>query len=355
MLEKKKVLVIDDSAFMRRVISDIINSDHRFIVVGTANNGEEGLKKIQYLNPDVITLDVEMPSMNGLEMLKVLMKTNPKPVVVISALTKEDADTTIRALGLGAVDFITKPKNIFKMNEEEIKTHILEKIFIASKIHNFPSRSEKKTEKYVARNSVLASPSSKLKKVVAIGTSTGGPRALQEVLPYLPKALPASYVIVQHMPPGFTKSLAERLNTLSNITVKEAEDKDILYPGVAYIAPGDYHILIEKANNLSDYWIRLSSSPAVGGHRPSVNVMLNSLAETNLNNIIGVIMTGMGSDGCEGMKKLKTKNNAFIIAQDEKTCVVYGMPKAVVESGIANVVVPIQQIAKEIVKAVEVF
>ncbi|WP_341877207.1 chemotaxis response regulator protein-glutamate methylesterase [Defluviitalea saccharophila] len=354
MMEKKKVLVIDDSAFMRRVISDIINNDHRFIVVGTANNGEEGLKKIQELNPDVITLDVEMPSMNGLEMLNVLMKTNPKPVLVISALTKEGADTTIQALGLGAVDFITKPKNIFKMNEDEIKTHILEKISIASKIHNFPSRSEKKIEKYVTKSRAVSSPSSKLKKIVAIGTSTGGPRALQEVLPYIPKELPASYVIVQHMPPGFTKSLAERLNSLSDITVKEAEDKDILYPGVAYIAPGDYHILIEKANYSSDYWIRLSSSPSVGGHRPSVNVMLNSLSETNLDNIVGVIMTGMGSDGCEGMKNLKTKNNAYIIAQDEKTCVVYGMPKAVVESGIANVVVPIQQIAKEIVKAVEV-
>jgi len=353
MLEKKKVLVIDDSAFMRRVISDIINSDHRFIVVGTANNGEEGLKKTQELDPDVITFDVEMPSMNGLEMLNVLMKTNPKPVIVISALTKEGADTTIQALGLGAVDFITKPKNIFKMNEEEIKTHILEKIFLASKIHNFPTRNEKKIEKHTVKR-VFSSPSSNVKKIVAIGTSTGGPRALQEVLPYLPKELPACYVIVQHMPPGFTKSLAERLNTLSEITVKEAEDKDILRPGVAYIAPGDYHILIEKSSNSSDYWIRLSSSPAVGGHRPSVNVMLNSLSETNLDNIIGVIMTGMGSDGCEGMKNLKVKNNAYIIAQDEKTCVVYGMPKAVVESGIADVVVPIQRIAKEIVKAVEV-
>lgn len=354
MMDKKKILVIDDSAFMRRVISDIINNDHRFIVVGTANNGEEGLKKIQELNPDVITLDVEMPAMNGLEMLKVLMKTNPKPVLVISALTKEGADTTIRALGLGAVDFITKPKNIFKMNEEEIKMHILEKIFIASRIHNFPTRTEKTIKELKIKSKVVSSSNLSLKKIVTIGTSTGGPRALQEVLPYLPKNLPASYVIVQHMPPGFTKSLAERLNSLSDITVKEAEDKDILYPGVAYIAPGDYHILIEKANHTSDYWIRLSSSPSVGGHRPSVNVMFNSLSETKLDNIIGVIMTGMGSDGCEGMKNLKSKNNAFIIAQDEKSCVVFGMPKTVIESGIADVVVPVQHIAKEIIKAVEV-
>lgn len=355
MKNKVKILVVDDSAFMRRVISDIINSDNRFMVVGTAKNGEEGLQKIEELDPDVVTLDIDMPSMDGLEMLGVLMKTGFKPILVISALTKEDADTTIKALELGAVDFVMKPKNIFRMNEEELKTQILEKILIASKIDRLHIKDGRKMENHTMRNRKLLSPNSNVKKIVAIGTSTGGPRALQEVLPYIPKDLPASYIIVQHMPPGFTKSLAERLNALSDITIKEAEDKDILHPGVAYIAPGDYHILIEKANQDSDYQIRLSSTPPTAGHRPSVNVMLNSLAETSLNNIVGVIMTGMGTDGCEGMKNIKSKKNAYVIAQNEKTCVVYGMPKAVIEAGIADVVVPLQQIAKEIIKVVGVF
>ncbi|WP_242860843.1 protein-glutamate methylesterase/protein-glutamine glutaminase [Defluviitalea phaphyphila] len=362
MIKKKKILVIDDSAFMRRVISDIINSDNRLIVVGTAKNGKEGLRKIKELNPDVITTDIEMPTMNGLEMIKILMETTPKPVLVISAFTKEGADTTIKALELGAVDFITKPENIFKINKEETKKQILEKIITASNIRNLPHKNIKnirKDIKNIEKNTIkkesIKEYGKYLRKIVAIGTSTGGPRALQEVLPYIPKTLPASYVIVQHMPPGFTKSLSERLNSLSDITVKEAKDKDILYPGVAYIAPGDYHILIEKANNSSDYWIRLSSSPPVAGHRPSVNVMFNSLIETNFNDIIGVIMTGMGTDGLEGMKNLKRKKNAFIIAQEEKSCVVYGMPRAVIEAGIADVVVPLHKIAKEIIKVVEVF
>lgn len=349
-----KILIVDDSAFMRRVISDIINSDYRFTVVGTAKNGEEGLEKVNELEPDVITLDVDMPGMDGLEMLRILMKENPKPVLLISALTKEGADTTIKALGLGAVDFITKPNNIFKMNEKDIKNEIIKRIYLISNISNFPFDNKKFKRKLIQNSQKQISNHSDIKKIIAIGTSTGGPRALQEVLPDIPQNLSATYVIVQHMPPGFTKSLAERLNNLCQIKVKEAEDKDMLYPGVAYIAPGNYHILIEKVPYTTNFWIRLSSSPSVSGHRPSVNVMLNSLSEINVNNVVGVIMTGMGNDGCEGMKNLKQKNNAHIIAQDEKTCVIYGMPKSVIDEGIADVIVPINQIAKEIIKVVEV-
>ncbi|NLJ87203.1 MAG: chemotaxis response regulator protein-glutamate methylesterase [Epulopiscium sp.] len=362
MNRKIKILVVDDSAFMRRVISDIINSDYRFTVIGTAKNGEEGLEKVRELDPDVITLDVDMPEMDGLEMLKILMKENPKPVLLISAYTKEGADTTIRALGLGAADFITKPSNIFKMNEKEIRDDIIKRILLISNISNFPSDNKKRTSKSSQDISPKdkkeqkqeQSVNSNIKKIVAIGTSTGGPRALQEVLPDLPQSLPATYVIVQHMPSGFTKSLAERLNNICQIRVKEAEDKDVLHPGVAYIAPGNYHILIEKMPYSNDLWIRLSSSPSVSGHRPSVNVMLNSLSEINSNDIIGVIMTGMGNDGCEGMKKLKSNNNAYVIAQDEKTSVIYGMPKAVIDEGIADAIVPINKIAKEIIRVVEV-
>ena len=358
---KIKILVVDDSAFMRRVISDIINSDYRFTVIGTAKNGEEGLEKVRELDPDVITLDVDMPEMDGLEMLKILMKENPKPVLLISAYTKEGADTTIRALGLGAADFITKPSNIFKMNEKEIRDDIIKEsywfqiyqifhLIIKSVQANQAKILVQKIKKSKSKNNRLT----QILKIVAIGTSTGGPRALQEVLPDLPQSLPATYVIVQHMPSGFTKSLAERLNNICQIRVKEAEDKDVLHPGVAYIAPGNYHILIEKMPYSNDLWIRLSSSPSVSGHRPSVNVMLNSLSEINSNDIIGVIMTGMGNDGCEGMKKLKSNNNAYVIAQDEKTSVIYGMPKAVIDEGIADAIVPINKIAKEIIRVVEV-
>ena len=351
---KIKILVVDDSAFMRRVISDIINSDNRFTVVGTAKNGEEGLEKVRQLDPDVITLDVDMPEMDGLEMLKNLMKENPKPVLLISAYTKEGADTTIKALGLGAADFITKPSNIFKMQDKEIRDNIIKRILLISNISNFPSDNKRQLKETGHNKQKEQVHSVKIKKIVAIGTSTGGPRAVQEVLPELPKHLPATYVIVQHMPAGFTKSLAERLNNLCQIKVKEAEDKDKLHPGVAYIAPGNYHILVEKMPYSNDLWIRLSSSPSVSGHRPSVNVMLNSLSELNIDNIVGVIMTGMGNDGCEGMKKLKLNNKAYVIAQDEKTSVIYGMPKAVIDEGIADAVVPINQIAKEIIRVVEV-
>lgn len=238
--------------------------------------------------------------------------------------------------------------------KKKLSCRFFKKIYVASKIKNFPIKVKKHRDEVIGSTQPLTPRDTNIKNIIAIGTSTGGPRALQEILPYIPKSLPASYIIVQHMPPGFTKSLAERLNNLSDIMVKEAVDRDILHPGVAYIAPGDYHILIEKIPGKNMYWIRLSSSPSVSGHRPSVNVMFNSISETNLNNVVGVIMTGMGNDGCEGMKNLKLKNKAYIIAQDEKSCVVYGMPKAVIEAGVADVVVPLEQIAKEIIKVVEV-
>ena len=356
MQELKKILIIDDSAFMRRVISDIINSDSRCIVVGTAKNGKEGLERIAELNPDVITLDIEMPVMDGLEMLEQLMKINPKPVIILSAVAQQAAIATLRALELGAIDFITKPQNIFKMSAEEMRNELLEKIFTASRTKQV---STKKIHQVMSNKTVLPRTTTNgingsLKKIIAIGTSTGGPRALQEVLPFIPGNIPVGIIIVQHMPPGFTKSLAERLDGLSQIRVKEAEDRELIRPGTAYIAPGDFHVVIEKTLS-SELCICLSSSPPVGGHRPSVNVMMNSLSDTGIQNIIGVIMTGMGSDGCEGILNLKNHNNAHTIAQDEKSCVVYGMPKAIVEAGVADKIVPLSEIANEITKMVGVY
>jgi len=347
----KKILIVDDSAFMRRVVSDIINSDSRYEVIDTAKNGKEGLEKINSSNPDLIILDIQMPIMDGLEMLEILMKTNPKPVVILSTLAKEGAETTIKALELGAIDFILKPQNIFNMNDDEMKTKLLDKIMVGTSVSNFPQN--KIINNVTKKTNYVKSTNNNMKKLVVLGTSTGGPRALQEVIPKLPKDIKAGIVIVQHMPPGFTKSLSERLNSMSEINVKEAENDDIIEAGNAYLAPGDKHVVIVMKG--SELCIKLSDTPPVGGHKPAVNVLFNSVCDINYMRPISVIMTGMGSDGCEGMKNMKKNNEAYIIAQDEKSCVVYGMPKSVVEANIADVVVPLQNIAKEITKMVEVY
>lgn len=350
-MKKISVLVVDDSAFMRRVITDIIESEPQLKVVDTAKNGKEAIEKIRTIGPDVVTMDVEMPVMDGITALKEIMKEKPVPVLMLSSLTQEGADATVKALELGAVDFITKPTSIFKMNTEDMKTHLVDKIRIAAKAKlQSPAISTS-----VRQKSTLVQTMSQggfgLKKIVAIGTSTGGPRALQEVLPYLPQNLPASILVVQHMPPGFTKSLADRLNNISQIHVKEAEEDDVLLPGHAYIAPGDYHLKVVKIG--SNYRIRLTKEDPVSGHRPSVDMMMDSLAQLQVSNVMGVIMTGMGSDGARGMKNLKNQN-AYNIAQNEETCVVYGMPKSAVNLGCIDEIIPLQEIADKITKVVGV-
>ncbi|PKM96110.1 MAG: chemotaxis response regulator protein-glutamate methylesterase [Firmicutes bacterium HGW-Firmicutes-1] len=355
MSKKKKVLIVDDSAFMRRVISDIINSDERCEVIGVAKNGKEGLELANQLMPDVITLDVQMPIMNGLEMLKQLNIERPTPVIMLSTLMKEGGKETIEALELGAYDFVRKPDNIFKINSDDIKDELITKVIEASEsgkkiMSQFrPSIQKINLETKSILPKQLSSNTSKVKNLVALGTSTGGPRALQFVIPYLPKNINAAIVVVQHMPPGFTKSLSERLNQLSQISVKEAEDKDIIENGKAYVAPGDRQLEIreDKSGNLV---IHITDDPPKGGHKPAVNVMMNSVAEISTRKLIGVIMTGMGSDGMEGMQEVKSRQKMHIIAQNEETCVVYGMPKSVVEKGIADEVVPLEKIAESILK-----
>ncbi|MBF8983074.1 chemotaxis response regulator protein-glutamate methylesterase [Lutibacter sp. B2] len=353
----KKVLVVDDSAFMRKVITDWINLDEELKVVGTARNGKDAIQKIKQLSPDVVTMDVEMPIMNGLETLKWIMNNCPLPVVMLSSITKEGAEATIKALELGAVDFITKPTNIFKMNEEEIKQLVIEKVRIAANVTIRKNRIDEKkipayrTVRETSKTNELKVRSSCINKIVAIGTSTGGPKALQEVIPHLSKNIPASVVVVQHMPAGFTKSLAERLNNLSQINVKEAENNEILLPGYAYIAPGGYHLKVNKDKN--KYVINLTKENPVSGHRPSVDAMLDSLAKCTTDNVIAVIMTGMGSDGADGMKKIKMQKG-YTIAQDEESCVVYGMPKSAVNLGCIDEITPLQEIAKKINKILEV-
>lgn len=358
-MSKVKVIVVDDSVFMRKILSDLINSHPNIEVIDTARNGEEAIEKIKKQRPDVVTLDVEMPKMDGITALKELMKVSPVPVLMLSSLTKEGADATIKALQYGAVDFIAKPSNIFKIDVEDTKEELLRKIIVASKVKlrkkTFKDIHSPKITKRInyRKNKNLDQKRSegKAKKIVAIGTSTGGPRALQALLPNIPKNIDASFVIVQHMPPGFTKSLADRLDSISDINIKEAENNDILLPGHAYIAPGDQHMEVIKES--SRFKIKLNSNPTVSGHRPSVDVLMNSIASIGIDNVIGVILTGMGSDGAKGLKKIK-ENSGYIIAQDEESCVVFGMPKSTIKLGVVDKVVPIYDISDEIIKAVEV-
>lgn len=353
MIKKIRVIVIDDSAFMRKVISDIINEDYRCEVVAVAKDGKDGLNKIKEYKPDVVTLDVQMPEMNGFEMLKHCDKKNPIPVIMLSSLTSEGAKDTIKALEYGAVDFVTKPKNIFSVNSDEIKKELVDKIVVASKIPLHKIVVDEKVitsyNKKIVINKDIDNKDDEVNNIITIGTSTGGPKALQKVIPKLPADINGGVVIVQHMPPGFTKSLANRLNTLSNIIVKEAEDGDILKKGVAYIAPGDKHLELRRIVK-NKYRIVLTSNDPVRGHRPSVDVMFNSISKVAKCNVVGVVMTGMGADGSEGAVNLKRHNSAYIIAQDEKSCVVYGMPKAVVEKGVTDEVVSIDMISKTILK-----
>ncbi len=340
-----KVLIVDDSAFMRKILSDMIDSEDSLSVIGTATDGKDALDKIAKLNPDVVTLDVEMPVMDGINCLKEIMQRFPKPVIMLSSGTEHGAELTIRALDEGAVDFIAKPKNIFEIKNEKKRNEIIEKIIIAKniKFNTFKCKPRDSDDNHAVKSSKV------LKYIIAIGTSTGGPKALQSVIPFLPGDIPAAVLIVQHMPPGFTNSLAERLDSKSELVVKEASHKERILAGHVYIAPGDSHMLIETASN-GDIMINLDKSPPVSGHRPSVDVMMKSLSATGLKNIIGVIMTGMGADGSDGIKKLKDVNKSYIIAQDEETSVVFGMPKMAIQTGAVDKVVSLDKISEEIIQ-----
>lgn len=337
-----RVLITDDSVFMRKIIKDILDEAPEIEVVGVAKNGKEALEIAKWVNPDVITLDVEMPVMNGLECLKLLLEQGSYAVVMISSDDSLGTRTAIEALASGAVDLIKKPDSMFLMSSDTKRNEIIQKIKIAkaATLRNLDKKADIKKKQYNGEKA------QRIEKVIAIGTSTGGPKALQNVIPCLPGDLPASIVIVQHMPQGFTRSLAKRLNDLSELTVKEAEDKELLRAGFAYIAPGDKHLVV--TNEKDGLMVRLDESATVSGHRPSFDKMLYSLDKTGITNIIGVVMTGMGSDGAKGLFELKKNRNIKIIAQDEESCIVYGMPRAVVEMGIADSIVSLQQIPDEI-------
>lgn len=349
------VLVVDDSAFMRKALSTMLEGDPEIQVVGTARDGEEGLEKIRQLQPDVVTLDIEMPRMDGLTALRHIMMEMPRPVLMVSSLTTEGAEATLKALELGAVDFI--PKQLFRVSLDIVKIEgeLRAKVKSVAKRKIRPMRLQRKVEVIAhpvlaERKSPGAIPQKKtlVRDLVAIGVSTGGPPAIQKVLSKLPENFPACILIAQHMPQAFTGSFAKRLDAVCRIKVKEAELGDRVQPGVAFVAPGGRHLLIDQKVSRID--LLVSEEPREALHKPSANVLISSVAQGVGKRGVGVILTGMGSDGLEGIRQLKQKSG-YILAQDDASCVVYGMPKAVVDAGLADEVLDIEEMSQAIMDA----
>ncbi|MCK8827883.1 chemotaxis response regulator protein-glutamate methylesterase [Natroniella acetigena] len=349
-----EVLVVDDSAFMRKVVSNLLEEEEDIKVIDKARNGADALRKIEQQTPDVVTLDVEMPKMDGLEFLERLMAKCPIPVVMLSSVTTKQSKTTIKALELGAFDFITKPSGSISLDIDKVQQELIQKVRLAadSKVKKKIKRQikveqKKKTDTVsVTRQKRKTRNRAGEQKVVLIGASTGGPRSLKEVVTTLPADLNATVLIVQHMPAGFTKSLAQRLDKLSKIEVKEAEDGDQLIAGQALVAPGDYHLTVKNGK------VELSQSEKVHNVRPAIDKTIASLVREYQESLIGVLLTGMGKDGAKGLGLIK-EFGGQTIAQDEKTSVVYGMPKVAYESGVVDTVKPLYQIGEEIIKKVE--
>ena len=346
-----RVLVVDDSAFMRKVIGNMLSSDSRISVVAAARNGDEALAQVKALKPDVMTLDIEMPGMNGLDVLRHVMEEMPLPVIMVSSLTEEGARQTLTALDLGAVDYIPKHLQGSAINIVTIQRDLIEKVVMAYQVRPKLAQLARRTStgRPVSSNVNFMGNSGRGYKIVTIGCSTGGPKALQEILPLFPKDFPAPILVVQHMPKFFVGPFAQRLNELSEIEVREGAADDILKPGLALIAPGGVQMKVGRRNAV-EVVLTLSTEPAML-HMPSVDVMMTSVAQVFHERAIGVILTGMGQDGMEGMKAIKVSRGRTI-AQDETSCVIYGMPKAVVDSGVVDKIVPLDKIAGEIANMV---
>ncbi len=333
-----RVLVVDDSALMRKLIPQILRTDPSIEVVGTAIDGNFGLKRIEELKPQVVTLDLEMPGMSGLDVLKQIMRRSRVPVIVVSSHSTEGASITLKALSLGAFDFVAKPHDVMA-RMPEITSELIAKIKAAAQSREMPIRSVPDTPRRSAKQSASKEHPT---RIVAIGISTGGPQALQYLLPQLPADFPAALLVVQHMPEGFTEMFAWRLNEVCAIQVKEAQSGDVLQAGRALICPGNRHLKTKRLP-LDDVAV-LSSDSQVNGHRPSVDVLFQSVAQEFGPKGIAVLMTGMGDDGARGMGAVKAAGG-LTIAQSEESCVVYGMPKAAIDRGFASRVVGLEALA----------
>ena len=377
---KKNILVVDDSALMRRVICDIINSDSNFQAKDTCRDGLEAYERLKTTSYDGVVLDVNMPRMDGLQLLEKLQEDNIKAnVIMVSTLTTKDAEVTILALERGAIDFVTKPTAIAEAKGEDFKKKVLEVLnavlnsrqFVRTPVRTTPAARPTRVARTTDSGSSALSPSTqdtvkpaatanfkRLKatgknKLVALACSTGGPKALQSVIPFLPKNLDAPMVLVQHMPAGFTKSMADRLNEVSPIAVKEAEDGDKLEKGHIYVAPGGKHMEVVKCADGS-HKISLNNMPAIGGLRPCANITYDSLSKSGYDEIVCVVLTGMGADGTNGILSLGHHKPIHVISQNAETCIVYGMPKAIEETGVVDDIVPLEKVAETIVKNVGV-
>ena len=351
-MSKIRVLAIDDSALVRQMLTEILNSDRSIEVIGTAADPYIAREKIKKLNPDVLTLDVEMPGMDGVTFLRNLMRLHPMPVVMVSSLTERGAEITIQSLELGAVDFVSKPKIDIAHSLSQYSEEIIEKVKTAARA-NIKSRravdaAPIKVEPKLSVDAVLESHKTRhfktTESIIAIGASTGGTEAIKDILMRIPADAPG-FVITQHMPEAFTASFAHRMNSLSAMTVQEAQDGSPILPGHALIAPGNHHALVTRDG--ARYICRLNDGPPVNRHRPSVDVLFRSVADNVGPNAIGVILTGMGDDGAQGMKEM---HDAGIptLAQDEKSSVVWGMPGSAVALGGVDEILPLDKIAARI-------
>ena len=345
MSERIRVLVVDDSALMRKLIPAILERDSSIEVVGTAMDGAFALKKIEELHPDVITLDLEMPRMDGMETLRLIMRRAPLPVIVFSTHSKEGAYATFKALALGAIDFVAKPKNATAGHLDAIAVQLIEKIKVAKRVSGSTIRQSVPVEtKPVAKKVVRATLPPN--RIVAIGISTGGPNALQYVLSQIPAEFAGSTLIVQHMPEGFTEMFAKRLDECCALNVHEARSGDLLVAGRVLICPGNRHMMVRRMPR-GDIVV-LSDGPPMNGHRPSADVLFHSVAQEFGLTSIGVIMTGMGDDGAEGLGAIKAAGG-MTVAQSEDTCVVSGMPRAAIAKGYANKIVSLDALSSFLV------
>lgn len=339
-----RVLVIDDSAFMRKMISEILSSDPRLDVVDRARNGEDGIQKIKELSPDVVTMDINMPVMDGISALQAIMRTVPVPVIMLSSQTAAGTEDTLKAIENGAVDFIMKPSGEISLNISTIKNEIISKVIAAASATVSPYLPKKPPEVPV-QEKVFVQPKEHRKKrtIVVLGTSTGGPRALQRVVTDLPEDFTTPILIVQHMPPGFTKSLAKRLDNMTDMHVKEAEHAELVKEKTIYIAPGDYHMTVESVGTA--LVIKNNQDKPINSHRPAVDALFNSVADLTNVNKVAVVLTGMGSDGSNGIVQLKQKDeDCFVISEAKETSVIYGMPKAAVDTEVVDQVLPLHQL-----------
>jgi two-component system chemotaxis response regulator CheB len=363
-----RILVVDDSAFMRKALTMMLESDPMIKVIATARDGAEGIEKVKRLKPDLVTMDIEMPRMDGLTALREIMLSTPTPVMMISSLTTDGANATLDALELGAVDFIPKQLSYVSLDIVKIKDELLAKIKgIVRRKHILMSRLKTRSAFRqpsaptrttigrdgrslagagpVARQRVIAKRSHPV-SIIVIGSSTGGPPALQTIIPRLPRNLPVGVVVAQHMPPMFTKSLADRLNQLSQVGVREAVNGDPVDAGTVLIAPGGQHLTVKRVGLRSH--VVISAQPSTTLYKPCVDVTSTSVAEAYGRMSLGVILTGMGNNGVVGFQCIKSKGGV-VVAQNEQTCVVYGMPRAVIEAQLADYISPVEDIAAEIV------